>query len=92
MHLAYPETSNWRFVHSEVVDVDKDIFRHFEWKDWNQSQSTRLIVAVQPPWVLSPQDLLNFQGCQSVQPIFTHIYIRALIHLLNITVPCLQRR
>jgi hypothetical protein len=74
MHLVYPETQNWRFTPSEIADVDKDIFKHFEWKDWSQSQSTRLVVAVQPPWIVSPQDLINFVKCQSVWPILICVY------------------
>jgi hypothetical protein len=74
MHLVYPETQNWKFVHNDVLDIDKDIFDHFQWKDWAQPQSTRLVVVVQPPWILSPQDLQNFQNCELVRPIFIRTY------------------
>ncbi|KIM85232.1 hypothetical protein PILCRDRAFT_817232 [Piloderma croceum F 1598] len=64
MHLVYPETKNWKFVHNDVIDIDKDIFDHFQWKDRNDPQNSRLVVVVQPPWILSPQDVQNFQECQ----------------------------
>jgi len=66
MHLVYPRTQQWRFVHSDVLDIDKDIFDYFQWKDRNDPQNTRLVVVVQSPWILSPQDVQNFQGCQLV--------------------------
>ncbi|KZP31321.1 hypothetical protein FIBSPDRAFT_47068 [Athelia psychrophila] len=67
LHAAYPETKTFRFVRSVEADIDEQIFQHFEWKDARQSNSSaRLIVAVQPPWVLSPQDLKSFSECPTV--------------------------
>lgn len=73
VHLAYPETRNWGFFPSGEVDVDEDIFKHVEWKNCKQAKSTKLIVVVQPPWVLSEQDLQSFRNCQSVRALVCHI-------------------
>jgi hypothetical protein len=65
MHLLYPLTVDFRFQLQEADGTqDEDIFRYFLWKsdshEPGETNPRTLLVAVQPPWIASLQDLDSF--------------------------------
>lgn len=74
VHLLYPHTQPWAFDESDEERLDqrdKDIFRCFTWStDAPQSLHVNrphaLVVAYQPPWILTHQDIKEFSECRSV--------------------------
>ncbi|KAJ7709933.1 hypothetical protein B0H17DRAFT_1191069 [Mycena rosella] len=79
IHLLYPETRPWGFILSDENDSDRKIFQYFMWTlsplD-EQMPPARLaeighksvVVAFQPPWILSEQDIREFSQCRSFPP------------------------
>jgi hypothetical protein len=78
IHLLYPETRPWGFVLSDENDSDRKIFQYFMWSlsplDENMSPARlaeigrkSVVVAFQPPWILSEQDIREFSQCRSVR-------------------------
>jgi hypothetical protein len=74
IHLLYPQTQSWTFGEGGEENVDQrdnDIFRFFTWLT-DDAQSLHvdcrhsLVVAYQPPWILSEQDIKEFSECRSV--------------------------
>ncbi|KAJ7219247.1 hypothetical protein GGX14DRAFT_435292 [Mycena pura] len=80
IHLLYPETRPWAFDLKFESDSDGKIFQHFMWTlslddDENVSQAQReeigrksIVVAFQPPWILSSADIHEFAKCRSFPP------------------------
>ncbi|KAF9464673.1 hypothetical protein BDZ94DRAFT_1255649 [Collybia nuda] len=74
VHLLYPNTQSWGFNEKpeEWFDQrDKDIFRCFTWSTSVTLHSNRpraLVVAYQPPWILTHQDIKEFSECRSFPP------------------------
>lgn len=68
MHAAFPEAmNNYRFyLVNDLQDLDKDLFRVASWSK-RDSGMTRLVIAFQPPWILSDKDITMFQECASVR-------------------------
>ena len=71
IHLCFPESEAWEFAHG-LKDTDADLFQYFEWRNpRSDSPGADMVVAVQPPWVLSSQDLRSFTEISSVRKILT---------------------
>ncbi|KZT26223.1 hypothetical protein NEOLEDRAFT_1063653 [Neolentinus lepideus HHB14362 ss-1] len=71
VHLAWPDVCDWRVQRVKTEDKDCDLFRHFYWtrKDTAGRQDDDLglhsaVLAFQPPWILTRQDLQAFIRCQ----------------------------
>jgi hypothetical protein len=74
MHLICPQTRDWRFDEDDdESDRDRRMFRHFLWTLRNDDPvlnveiaNRSVVVAFQPPWILSPKDLESFADCREV--------------------------
>lgn len=70
LHLVYAEMDNWKFSLQEAEELDYRIFKQYLWtssdfsKDLIHEQS--VVLVVQPPWVLSADDLGEFAKCRNV--------------------------
>ena len=73
LHLVEADTLRWRFKRVHEKDPDQDIFQYFMWTYGQSGASTPLsqesmeqiatksvIVAFQPPWILSRADMEQF--------------------------------
>lgn len=70
IHLCFPESEAWEFARG-LTGVDAD-FQYFEWRNLRYDlPGADIVVAVQPPWVLSSQDLRSFTEISSVREILT---------------------
>lgn len=77
IHLLYPETRSWGFILNDENDSDRKIFQYFMWSLSPQEEMTparvaeigrkSVVVAFQPPWILSEQDIKEFSQCRSVR-------------------------
>jgi hypothetical protein len=80
MHLSFPETLEWRFETDERDDVDNDIFKYCLWTLPNNDPIPNpeilkrgVVMAYQPPWILSPKDMEAFVNCRTVShPVLIH--------------------
>ncbi|KAJ7109350.1 hypothetical protein C8R44DRAFT_284984 [Mycena epipterygia] len=78
IHLLYPETRSWGFILNDENDSDRKIFQYFMWSLSPQEEMTparvaeigrkSVVVAFQPPWILSEQDIKEFSQCRSFPP------------------------
>jgi hypothetical protein len=73
MHLSFPETLEWRFETDNQEDVDADIFDYCLWTLPNSDptpdpeiQKRGVVIAFQPPWILSTKDIEAFVNCNTV--------------------------
>lgn len=61
---------------SRDINKDADIFGYFSWLSTEvnrqMSGSRPLVVAFQPPWILSTQDIKEFSECGSVSATTSH--------------------
>ncbi|KIY64924.1 hypothetical protein CYLTODRAFT_81489 [Cylindrobasidium torrendii FP15055 ss-10] len=74
LHLVEERTLQWRFVRVHDRDWDRDLFQYFLWTRVTDGASTpraarmdeendsekSVVVAFQPPWILSREDMKNF--------------------------------
>jgi len=74
LHSAEPRTDKFAFQLGQDNPQDKSIFRHFVWtRDGHQRQhqpswgSGSVVVAYQPPFILTEQDLQEFVACKAVR-------------------------
>lgn len=67
MHVAFPETTEWGFS-EPFDDVDDHFFRGMTWHlvDNGILVESTVAVLVQPPWIVSYQDLEHFVSCNEV--------------------------
>ncbi|KAK7467104.1 hypothetical protein VKT23_004164 [Stygiomarasmius scandens] len=78
LHVLFPEvTAKWEFRLDDDTDLDRKILQYFIWSlPWPNSQGlsprdikrmerASVVVAFQPPWILSPQDIKEFARCRS---------------------------
>ncbi|KAF9267773.1 hypothetical protein L218DRAFT_954968 [Marasmius fiardii PR-910] len=79
MHLLHPELKKWQFFLPDDYHSPGDIgiFQHFMWSpsveetrrlnpaELRAAERKQVVVAFQPPWVLSPQDMKAFVRCRS---------------------------
>ncbi|KAJ7774799.1 hypothetical protein B0H16DRAFT_74878 [Mycena metata] len=79
MHLLYPETRRWGFSLNDDNDSDRKIFQYFVWSLPAPEEGIApamlaeigrksIVVAFQPPWILSEQDIKEFSQCRSFPP------------------------
>jgi hypothetical protein len=74
MHLICPQTRDWRFDEDDdESDRDSRLFRHYLWTLRHDDLVPNLeiakrsvVVAFQPPWILSAKDLESFADCREV--------------------------
>ncbi|KAJ7648857.1 hypothetical protein B0H17DRAFT_1102808 [Mycena rosella] len=78
LRLLFPtQTADWRFsLVDDAEDRDRKVFQHFVWSYSGPGKPTAftalgdiprnpLVVAFQPPWILSAQDMLEFAQCRT---------------------------
>ncbi|KAJ6547537.1 hypothetical protein B0H19DRAFT_1166187 [Mycena capillaripes] len=79
IHILYPETRPWGFVLCDENDSDRKIFQYFMWSLPTPDEGIAparlaeigrksVVVAFQPPWILSAQDIKEFSQCHSFPP------------------------
>ncbi|KAJ3998183.1 hypothetical protein F5050DRAFT_1806143 [Lentinula boryana] len=80
LHLIHPGSQTWGFSLADETDFDRTIFQYYLWTvpeyileglDENRRKSVEyssVVVAFQPPWVLSAQDIKEFAKCRSFPP------------------------
>lgn len=70
VHFLCPQSKGWRFILGNDCDGDESIFQYFTWStmDLDSPMNARnsAIIAFQPPWILSEQDMREFSECRSV--------------------------
>ncbi|KAG9226335.1 hypothetical protein CCMSSC00406_0003214 [Pleurotus cornucopiae] len=73
MHILFASTLDWGFHPGHNNDDDKELFDYFLWTKNSFSPEEAfevgyhsVLVAYQPPWILSPQDMKEFASCRSV--------------------------
>jgi hypothetical protein len=92
IHLLYPETRPWGFILGDENDSDRKIFQYFMWTLSAPDEAMAparlaeigrrsVVVAFQPPWILSEQDIKEFSQCRSVCN-HARFLIKSLIYLL----------
>ena len=81
LHLIHPASRLWGFSLQDVANRDGNIFQYFVWTIQadpgvleEADEKTRriigrssIVLAFQPPWILSYQDLKEFSDCRSVR-------------------------
>ncbi|TFK76471.1 hypothetical protein BDN72DRAFT_237532 [Pluteus cervinus] len=81
MHLVIPESQEWGFTLSHEDEVDKQIFQHFLWsrpipeeelEEGRDRTEGSMIVAFQPPWILSDDDFTEFVNCKTFPPCYIY--------------------
>jgi len=79
-HITIPETLDfnwWNYDETEGSDPDRSLIRVFGWARQQpieeqdgritiEPQDPTLLVFVQPPWILSSRDMLQFYKCKEV--------------------------
>lgn len=72
VHFLCPQSKGWRFILGNDCDGDESIFQYFTWStmDLDSPMNARnsAIIAFQPPWILSEQDMREFSECRSFPP------------------------
>ncbi|KAJ7343511.1 hypothetical protein DFH08DRAFT_229263 [Mycena albidolilacea] len=79
MHLLYPATRPWAFFLCDDNDNDRKIFQYFMWslppseeamtqEKLAQIGRKSVVIAFQPPWILSERDIYEFSQCRSFPP------------------------
>ncbi|KAF7294961.1 Microtubule associated protein [Mycena indigotica] len=76
IHLLYPQTLGWAFDLKDSDEVDSRIFQYFMWTCMRDDMAVgeheigrrSVVVAFQPPWILSSADILEFTKCRSFPP------------------------
>lgn len=77
LHLLFPaQTANWSFLLIDNAEnKERKVYQHFMWSYSGEEKPTvftplgnipryPLVVAFQPPWILSAQDMLEFSQCR----------------------------
>lgn len=81
LHLIHPPSRHWQWnLTLDVTTMDREIFQYFTWTLQGDPQVLAqaddsvkrkigrfsMVLAFQPPWILSHQDLKEFSDCRSV--------------------------
>ena len=71
LHILYPQSKDWGFVSETQSHYDDHIFKEFyftrtECPPTAEIASNSVLVACQPPWVLSNEDMWQFTELRSV--------------------------
>ncbi|KAG1757544.1 hypothetical protein EDB19DRAFT_2033667 [Suillus lakei] len=68
-HIMFPATKDWGFVTLDDHDCDEN-FKKFHWTDVNQDHpdihDLSVVVACQPPWIMSDEFMWQFTQLQSL--------------------------
>lgn len=69
-HIMFPATKDWGFVTLDDHGCDDDNFKKFHWTDVNQDHpdihDLSVIVACQPPWIMSDESMRQFTQLKSL--------------------------
>lgn|SRR6267154_491493 len=66
-HIMFPATKDWKFTTLDDRGCDDDIFKKFYWTDVNEGHpDTSVVVACQPPWIMSDEVMWQFAQLKSV--------------------------
>lgn len=101
MHLCIPETRGWTFNNPQHrSEADSEIFHYYLWsprrptnlaaqdptRDADGAAVKSLLIAVQPPWILSECDMKEFAACKSFPPFMMpgHAYSTPLVNKYKI--------
>ncbi|KAJ7658722.1 hypothetical protein DFH06DRAFT_1327289 [Mycena polygramma] len=75
IHILYPDSYPWEFRLCDDDDNDRKMFQYFMWSGPVPHEGMALdidhksvLVAFQPPWILSEQDIKEFSQCRSFPP------------------------
>ncbi|KAG1750016.1 uncharacterized protein EDB91DRAFT_1110942 [Suillus paluster] len=75
-HIMFPATKDWGFVALDDHGCDDDIFKKFYWTDVNQDHpdiyDASVVVACQPPWIMSDEIMWQFTQLNSLPEGTTH--------------------
>ena len=99
LHMAFPEARKWDVTHVNDDDRDAAIWATLVWRKKplpsnletfyiqakDPLESCTVVFAVQPPWILTPQDFKSFVRCTSVRLRFIHVPRDMLICLNLVT-------
>jgi hypothetical protein len=71
LHIIFPQSKDWGFLSETQPHYDDHIFKEFYFTDIGRPPtpeiaSNSVLVACQPPWVLSDEDMWQFTELQSV--------------------------
>ncbi|KAG9314384.1 hypothetical protein JVU11DRAFT_5181 [Chiua virens] len=71
LHILYPQSKDWGFVSETQQHYDDNIFKEFyftrkECPQTAEIASNSVLVACQPPWVLSNEDMWQFTELKSL--------------------------
>jgi hypothetical protein len=88
LHLSLPETCDWAFrpAAQSHIELDPELFSYYTWSprtvpsDYSIAKAVerkRMLVAIQPPWILTLRDLEQFaeSRCVGVSLSF-HLHFR----------------
>lgn len=66
----YVNMDNWRFILQDEDEIDDHILKYYMWTsdDFPKTSISEqsVVLVVQPPWILSAEDLDEFAGCRTV--------------------------
>ncbi|KAF8843938.1 hypothetical protein BDN67DRAFT_963422 [Paxillus ammoniavirescens] len=71
LHIVFPQSKDWGFLSETQPHYDDHIFKEFYFTDIGRPPtpeiaSNSVLVACQPPWVLSDEDMWQFTELQSL--------------------------
>jgi hypothetical protein len=74
-HIMFPATKDWRFATLDDSGCNDDVFKKFYWTDANGDHpdihDASVVVACQPPWLMSDELLWQFTQLKSVCALHT---------------------
>ncbi|KAK7014884.1 microtubule associated protein [Favolaschia claudopus] len=79
VHLLYPATRRWGFFYCDESNNDRNLLQYFMWslllppdemdpETLAEIGPKSILIAFQPPWILSDQDIKEFSECRSFPP------------------------
>ncbi|KAL4069596.1 hypothetical protein V8B97DRAFT_1968151 [Scleroderma yunnanense] len=71
LHIIFPQTKDWGFISDSKRNDDQEIYKEFYFTDISKSPSLEtafnsVVVACQPPWILSQEDIWQFTELKSL--------------------------
>lgn len=76
----FPATKDWEFASLDDYDRNDDIFKKFHWTDVNGDHpdihDASVIVACQPPWLMSDELMWQFTQLKSVCDLNTGTWVQ----------------
>lgn len=77
-HIMFPATKDWEFGTLDDSDCNDDIFKKFYWTDVNgdhPDNDASVVVACQPPWLMSDELMWQFTQLKSVSALNTWSWV-----------------